>query len=69
MRHLTKRETEIADLIADGCSNREIALRLNISEQTVKNHLQRIFHTLQVETRTKLAIHLLSALKRNAERF
>lgn len=69
MRQLTQRETEIADLIAEGCSNREIALRLNISEQTVKNHLQHIFYVLHVETRTKLAIHLLSALKQNAERF
>jgi DNA-binding NarL/FixJ family response regulator len=52
---LTRRELEIVAAIVDGASNREIAERTGLREQTVKNHLQRIFDKLGVSTRLELA--------------
>src|SRR6185369_5486166 len=52
--NFTKKEREIVLLIADGCKNREIAAQLNISEQTVKTHLSRIFVKAGVNSRAKL---------------
>jgi len=53
---LTPREEEILKLLATGDSNREIAKRLFISEQTVKNHVAAIFRKLRVNDRTKAAL-------------
>jgi len=53
---LTPREEETLKLIATGESNREIATRLFISEQTVKNHVASIFRKLHVNDRTKAAL-------------
>jgi DNA-binding NarL/FixJ family response regulator len=53
---LTAREEEILKLLATGESNREIAQRLFISEQTVKNHVASIFRKLRVNDRTKAAL-------------
>ena len=52
---LTARELDIVAAIVDGASNREIAGQCGLSEQTVKNHLQRIFDKLGVSTRLELA--------------
>jgi two-component system, NarL family, nitrate/nitrite response regulator NarL len=49
--HLTKRQREILDLIAQGLSNKEIARELNIERATVKNHVHSILEKLQVQTR------------------
>jgi CRP/FNR family cyclic AMP-dependent transcriptional regulator len=48
---LTSREREVVGLAAEGLKNREIAQRLSISEQTVKNHLQSIFGKLNTSNR------------------
>lgn len=48
---LTKRETEIMHLIAKGCSNKQMAARLFISEETVKMHVKNIFRKLDVNNR------------------
>jgi DNA-binding NarL/FixJ family response regulator len=48
---LSKRETEVMELIATGHSNGEIAQRLFLSEKTVKNHVNRIYAKLGVESR------------------
>jgi DNA-binding NarL/FixJ family response regulator len=53
---LTKREVEVAKSVAEGCSNREIAERLNISERTVKARLTSIFQKLDVRDRVQLAL-------------
>ena len=53
---LTPREEEILKLLATGESNREIAKRLFISEQTVKNHVASIFQKLHVNDRTRAAL-------------
>lgn len=49
----TKRETEVLELVADGFTNAAIALKLHISEATVKTHLLRIFAKLGVDNRTE----------------
>jgi len=56
---LTERELEIVQLIAQGLRNKEIADKLSISEQTVKNHLHNIFDKLGVSDRLELALYAL----------
>jgi len=53
---LTEREREILALLAQGRPNKVIARQLDIAEQTVKNHLSRIFQTLGVTDRTQAAL-------------
>lgn len=48
---LTKRQQQLAPLVAMGMSNKEIATRLNLSEFTVKNHMYRLMKQLDAETR------------------
>ena len=48
---LTQRELQILRLIADGCSNKEIAADLRLELQTVKNHVHNILEKLQVHNR------------------
>ncbi|HEY2961315.1 MAG TPA: response regulator transcription factor [Pyrinomonadaceae bacterium] len=50
---ITKRELEILELIAQGLSNREIADRLFVSENTVKTHSSRLFDKLSAKRRTQ----------------
>ncbi len=50
---ITKRELEILTLIAGGMSNREIAERLFVSENTVKTHSSRLFDKLNAKRRTQ----------------
>ena len=52
---LSDREREVLVLIAQGCSNREIAERLIITEGTVKTHVSNIMGKLQAENRTQAA--------------
>lgn len=53
---LTKRELEVLIKVANGMFNREIAISLNISERTVKNHISNIFKKIQVSDRTQAAV-------------
>ena len=50
------RESEVLALVADGCSNREVADALFVGEQTVKSHLRGIFTKLGVQNRTQAAL-------------
>ncbi|MEP6635082.1 MAG: response regulator transcription factor, partial [Acidobacteriota bacterium] len=50
---LTPRELEILELIANGMSNREIAEKLFVSENTVKTHSSRLFDKLSAKRRTQ----------------
>ena len=50
---ITKRELEILELIARGMSNREIAEKLFVSENTVKTHSSRLFDKLGAKRRTQ----------------
>lgn len=51
---LTKRETEIVDLLSRGASNKDMAAVLGISPNTVKYHLARIYEKMEVSGRTEL---------------
>ena len=55
---LTERECAVANEIARGASNREIAETLQVSERTVKAHLSAIFEKLQLRDRVQLALKL-----------
>jgi DNA-binding CsgD family transcriptional regulator len=50
---ITRRELEILELIAQGMSNREIADKLFVSENTVKTHSSRLFDKLSARRRTQ----------------
>ncbi|MFK7691333.1 response regulator [Paenibacillus sp. HJGM_3] len=52
---LTGREKDILECVASGRSNRDISLKLAISEHTVKNHLKNIMQKLHMENRVQLA--------------
>jgi DNA-binding NarL/FixJ family response regulator len=56
---LSPREMEILQYVTRGLSNKEIALSLGISHQTVKNHMTAILHKLDVEDRTQAAVYAL----------
>jgi DNA-binding NarL/FixJ family response regulator len=56
---LSQREREIVGLVAQGYKNREMAEKMFISEQTVKNHLHNIFDKLGVSDRLELALYAI----------
>ena len=56
---LTERETDVLRLLAQGKSNKEIALQLNIGEQTVKTHVSHILDKLGVPSRTQAALYAI----------
>jgi DNA-binding NarL/FixJ family response regulator len=56
---LTQREVEVIGLVTEGCSNREVASRLSITEDTVKRHLTNIFDKVGMSTRLELALFAL----------
>jgi DNA-binding NarL/FixJ family response regulator len=58
---LTRREVEVLDLIAQGLRNKDVAMMLGISNETVQVHVKNIFAKLDVEDRTA-AVHV--ALRR-----
>jgi two-component system nitrate/nitrite response regulator NarL len=53
---LTPREMDIVRRVAKGASNKDIAWELKMGEQTVKNHLRRVFRKLHVANRVELAL-------------
>src|SRR5882724_4594787 len=57
---LTHRESEVTYLVTEGLSNREIALKLDLSEHTVKNYLFRIFDKTGVSSRVGLVLYAMS---------
>ena len=56
LKSLTQREREIANLVAQGQSNLEIAFNLDISERTVKAHLSSIYEKTKTGSRLNLAL-------------
>ena len=62
---LTRREREIAHLVADGLSNPQIAERLVISARTAESHVQRIMEKLAMHSRAEVAVWAAAARRRN----
>lgn len=56
---LSPREMEILEHVTSGLSNKEIAYKLGISHQTVKNHMTAILRKLRVDDRTQAAVYAL----------
>ena len=56
LQELTHRELDVLKLLAIGLGNKEIAVRLFVSEKTVKTHVANILQKLEVRTRTQAAI-------------
>ena len=61
--HLSQRETSVAQLIAEGLANKEIADRLGISTETVRGHLKNIYEKLHVRSRTEAAVKYLDSVR------
>jgi DNA-binding NarL/FixJ family response regulator len=57
---LSKREAEVARLVAEGLTNRQIAEELRLSKHTVKNYLFRVFEKLGISSRVELVLYSMS---------
>ena len=58
--HLTDRERDVVELVAEGLDNREIAAKLFLSEGTVRNRISDILAKTNISNRTKLAVEWLA---------
>jgi DNA-binding NarL/FixJ family response regulator len=63
LANLTRRECEIATLVGNGESNKQIARRLDITERTVKAHLTEVFRKLEIADRLKLALMVKGSIQ------
>jgi DNA-binding NarL/FixJ family response regulator len=57
--HLTTRELEVLQMVCEGLANKEIALKLRISEKTVKSHVSTMLAKFGLQSRTQAALHAL----------
>jgi DNA-binding NarL/FixJ family response regulator len=58
---LSDRELQVVRLVAEGLSNKQISIRLKLSDKTVKNHISHILAKLNLSARTQVAVHALRA--------
>ena len=63
MQKLTEREKEVARLVMEGLSNKEIAAKLFVSVHTVKANLEHIYEKLNFSNRVLLAMYVYNADK------
>ncbi|BAB51194.1 response regulator [Mesorhizobium japonicum] len=68
LRQLTERQTEILRLVAEGLSNKEVALRLELQEKTVKHHMTGVLSKLNVRNRTEAALMMREFRERDRNR-
>ena len=66
MKNLTKRELEVAQLVTEGMSNKQIAAKLFISVHTVKITLEHIYEKLNFSNRVLLACYITKERLKNA---
>lgn len=59
MGRLSKREADVARLVAEGLGNKDIAGQLGLSEHTVRNYLFHVFDKLGASTRVELVLYWL----------
>jgi DNA-binding NarL/FixJ family response regulator len=57
---LTSKEAQVASMVWEGMTNRDIAVRLNTTEQVIKNYLRNTFDKLGVWSRLELALYVAS---------
>jgi DNA-binding NarL/FixJ family response regulator len=62
---LTEREEEVLHLVTNGLTNRQIALQLNIGENTVRTHVGSLLRKLGLSNRTELAIYAIRRVQGN----
>lgn len=60
---LSRREGEVLELLAEGCSNKDISAKLSVSVETVTWHLKHIYSKLHVRSRTQAALKYLDLQK------
>lgn len=60
---LSRREAEVASIVAKGKSNKEVATDLFVTEKTVKFHLTNIYKKMQVKSRAQLIVWCVPHLK------
>lgn len=58
--HLTPRESAVLRMVAQGASNVEIAVELQLGQKTVRNYVSRIYHKLDLDNRAQIATYLHS---------
>ena len=56
---LAARENEVANLVAEGMTNRDVAQKLGVGEHTVSNYLFRIYEKLGISSRVELALYVI----------
>jgi DNA-binding NarL/FixJ family response regulator len=69
VHHLTRREREVLEFLADGLSNKLIARRLRIAEATVKNHVHSILEKWDLRSRGEAAARYRESAQEQASRF
>ena len=57
---LTPREAEVVQLLAEGMSTKEISLKLQVTEHTVRNYLSNVYDKLGVSSRVELALYAVT---------
>jgi DNA-binding NarL/FixJ family response regulator len=63
---LATREAEVANLVAVGLPNKEIALRLGLTEHTVSNYLFNIYNKLGISSRVELVLYIMKQREERA---
>ncbi len=58
---LSEREREVASLVAAGLTNKQISVRLTLSDKTVKNHISHILGKMHLTARTQIAVAAIRA--------
>jgi two-component system nitrate/nitrite response regulator NarL len=59
VERLSRRERQIVDALLAGCTNKEIAERLGVSDQTVKNQLTTLYTKMRVSSRLELVLRAM----------